>query len=144
TTLAAARAPSASTRMNAFVRVPCSAIAARLASSCSEAVGIEAARVGSEGDLRRLWVLGCVLDGSLMTGADWNSLPRHRSTAMQRRSVMTIAVLAFTLVRGSYAQTQAPSDYGPVSVDLTDMPYPHPVSTLSFVLYGQDVRMAYM
>src|SRR5215510_375150 len=63
---------------------------------------------------------------------------------MQRRSVLTIVVLALTLVRSSYAQTQAPSDYGPVSVDLTDMPYPHPVSTLQFVLYGQDVRMAYM
>jgi pimeloyl-ACP methyl ester carboxylesterase len=31
-----------------------------------------------------------------------------------------------------------------VSVDLTDVPYPYPVSTFSFVLYGQDVRMAYM
>jgi pimeloyl-ACP methyl ester carboxylesterase len=31
-----------------------------------------------------------------------------------------------------------------VSVDLVDIPYPHPVSTFSFVLYGQDVKMAYM
>src|SRR5215475_8403619 len=67
---------------------------------------------------------------------------------MLRRSVLSIAayfVLAtLTPVRGSHAQTQAPADYGPVSVDLTDVPYRHPVSTLSFVLYGQDVRMAYM
>jgi pimeloyl-ACP methyl ester carboxylesterase len=39
---------------------------------------------------------------------------------------------------------QAPADYGPVSVDLTDMPYPHPVATWPFELYGHDVRMAYM
>jgi hypothetical protein len=42
------------------------------------------------------------------------------------------------------AQSQAPVDYGPVSVDLTDMPYPHPVSMWPFELYGHDVRMAYM
>jgi pimeloyl-ACP methyl ester carboxylesterase len=42
------------------------------------------------------------------------------------------------------ASAQAPADYGPVSVDLTDMPYPYPVSTFSFVLYGQNVNMAYM
>lgn len=41
-------------------------------------------------------------------------------------------------------QRHAPADYGPVSVDLTDMPYPHPVSTWPFELYGHDVRMAYM
>jgi hypothetical protein len=40
-------------------------------------------------------------------------------------------------------QRQAPADYGPVSVDLTDLPYAYPVSTVSFVLTGQDVRMAY-
>ncbi|HTE44918.1 MAG TPA: alpha/beta hydrolase [Gemmatimonadaceae bacterium] len=42
------------------------------------------------------------------------------------------------------ARAQAPADYGPMSVDLADVPYPYPVATLSFVLYGQDVRMAYM
>jgi pimeloyl-ACP methyl ester carboxylesterase len=42
------------------------------------------------------------------------------------------------------ASAQAPADYGPVSVDMVDVPYPHPVSTFEFVLYGQPVRMAYM
>ncbi|HEY2163709.1 MAG TPA: hypothetical protein VGH04_06965, partial [Gemmatimonadaceae bacterium] len=43
------------------------------------------------------------------------------------------------LVLGPFLRVdaQAPADYGPVSVDLTDVPYPYPVSTLSFVLYGQ-------
>ncbi len=39
---------------------------------------------------------------------------------------------------------QAPAEYGPVSADVTEIPYPYPVSTFSFVLYGKDVRMAYM
>jgi pimeloyl-ACP methyl ester carboxylesterase len=42
------------------------------------------------------------------------------------------------------AVAQAPADYGPVSADVTEIPYPHPVSTFAFVLYGKDVRMAYM
>ena len=39
---------------------------------------------------------------------------------------------------------QAPADYGPVSADVTEISYPHPVSTFPFVLYGKDVKMAYM
>ncbi len=57
-----------------------------------------------------------------------------------RRALWALLVLA-PLLR---ARAQAPADYGPVSVDLADVPYPYPVSTFSFVLYGQDVRMAYM
>jgi pimeloyl-ACP methyl ester carboxylesterase len=37
-----------------------------------------------------------------------------------------------------------PADWGPMSINLEDVPYPHPVSYLSFTLEGQDVRMAYM
>jgi len=42
------------------------------------------------------------------------------------------------------ANAQAPADYGPMSPNMEDVPYPHPVSTFSFVVYGKDVRMAYM
>ena len=41
-------------------------------------------------------------------------------------------------------RAQAPADYGPVSADVTEITYPHPVSTFPFVFYGKDVRMAYM
>jgi pimeloyl-ACP methyl ester carboxylesterase len=44
-------------------------------------------------------------------------------------------------------QVQAPSppaDWGPVSISLEDLPYPHPVEYLSFAMHGQDVRLAYM
>jgi pimeloyl-ACP methyl ester carboxylesterase len=37
-----------------------------------------------------------------------------------------------------------PPDWGPMSITLEDVPYPHPVSYLPFQLEGQDVRMAYM
>jgi pimeloyl-ACP methyl ester carboxylesterase len=38
----------------------------------------------------------------------------------------------------------APADWGPMSINLEDVPYPHPVLYHSFNLEGQDVRMAYM
>ena len=44
---------------------------------------------------------------------------------------------------GGAAQTP-PASYGPVSINMEDVPYPFPVSHFSFTLYGQDVRMAYM
>src|SRR4249920_2055813 len=47
-------------------------------------------------------------------------------------------------VRPVVLRAQAPADYGPVSADVTEITYPHPVSTLAFVFYGKDVQMAYM
>lgn len=55
-----------------------------------------------------------------------------------------LRTLVLALFSATAARAQAPADYGPVSVDLTDIAHPHPVSTLAFVVYGQDVRMAYM
>ena len=37
-----------------------------------------------------------------------------------------------------------PADWGPMSINLEDVPYPHPVRYYTFNLEGQDVRMAYM
>jgi pimeloyl-ACP methyl ester carboxylesterase len=37
-----------------------------------------------------------------------------------------------------------PSDWGPVSINLEDVPYPHPVGFLEQELFGQVVRLAYM
>lgn len=56
-----------------------------------------------------------------------------------RAFILPLVASAFVAAGG-----QAPADYGPVSVDLTDIQYPHPVSTMSFRVYGNDVRMAYM
>ena len=42
------------------------------------------------------------------------------------------------------AQVATPTDVQPGSINNEDVPYPYPVSYLSFVSYGQDVRMAYM
>jgi pimeloyl-ACP methyl ester carboxylesterase len=37
-----------------------------------------------------------------------------------------------------------PADAKPVSINLEDLPYPHPVQYLPLTFYGEEVRMAYM
>ena len=54
--------------------------------------------------------------------------------------VMLLAASAF----GQEPPPAAPADWGPMSINLEDVPYPYPVSYLSFTLENQDVRMAYM
>jgi pimeloyl-ACP methyl ester carboxylesterase len=54
------------------------------------------------------------------------------------------AIVLLMFSPGASAIAQAPADYGPVSANVEEIPYPYPVSYLPFVLYGQNVRMAYM
>jgi pimeloyl-ACP methyl ester carboxylesterase len=56
-------------------------------------------------------------------------------------------VLAAGLVIGqppAQPQVPTPTDVKPGSINLEDVVYPYPVSYLSFQMYGQEVRMAYM
>ncbi len=39
---------------------------------------------------------------------------------------------------------EPPADWGPVSVDLEEIPYPYPVRYLELNRFGEDMRMAYM
>ena len=56
--------------------------------------------------------------------------------------------LALIVVVGTLAFAQesvpTPADVKPGSITCEDVPYPQPVTYLSFKMYGQDVRMAYM
>jgi pimeloyl-ACP methyl ester carboxylesterase len=68
-----------------------------------------------------------------------------------RRTAYTLLVLVVGLAtlhpapaRGQEPPPQPPAEWGPMSINLEDVAYPHPVSYLSFALEGQDVRMAYM
>jgi len=66
---------------------------------------------------------------------------------------IAVAALSAALVlsRSSAAVAQSsepppapPAEWGPMSINLEDVPYPHPVKYLPFTLEGQDVRLAYM
>src|SRR4029453_6399108 len=69
---------------------------------------------------------------------------------MNRRIVVTLLLAAAALAfvpAATLAQeppASPPAGWGPMSINLEDVPYPHPVKYFSFVLEGQDVRMAYM
>ena len=58
--------------------------------------------------------------------------------------LLWVLVILAVSAAPALAQRQPPADYGPMSPSMEDLPYPHPVSFLSFRMYGQDVRMAYM
>jgi pimeloyl-ACP methyl ester carboxylesterase len=55
-----------------------------------------------------------------------------------------VAALATSPAIAMQATTQPPPDAGPVSINLEDVPYPHPVKFLELSVYDEDVRMAYM
>ena len=66
---------------------------------------------------------------------------------MSRSTMAVVAVLLMLTPSTAGAQeppAAAPADWGPMSINLEDVPYPHPVSYFQFSLDGQDVRMAYM
>src|SRR5687767_11651917 len=46
--------------------------------------------------------------------------------------------------QGTEPPAAPPADWGPMSINLEDVPYPHPVKYLPFRLDGHDVRLAYM
>lgn len=64
-------------------------------------------------------------------------MQRFRTTSTLVLHVIALACFAV----GAMAQ---PADWGSVSPSMEDVPYPHPVSYLSFEMYRQPVRMAYM
>jgi pimeloyl-ACP methyl ester carboxylesterase len=60
---------------------------------------------------------------------------------------LACSVLGSAAARGAHAQAppaEPPAHWGPVSINLEDVPYPHPVSLLDFTLFDEPVRIAYM
>ena len=65
-------------------------------------------------------------------------------TQSRLRSTRTTGLLVIALACIAAGATAQPAEWGPMSPSMEDVPYPHPVSYLSFKMYGQEVRMAYM
>lgn len=64
---------------------------------------------------------------------------------MGRAGALLAAALLFALPALAQEPPEAPPpEWGPVSINLEDVPYPHPVEFLSFTLLGEPVRLAYM
>ena len=62
-----------------------------------------------------------------------------------RSTVLTVALFALPLAATAQAPPPTPPpEWGPVSIDMAEIEYPHPVAFLSLRNFGQDVRIAYM
>lgn len=57
---------------------------------------------------------------------------------------MLLVLASLASAQSSEPPSAPPEDWGPMSISLEDVPYPHPVKYFAFTLEGQDVRMAYM
>lgn len=68
------------------------------------------------------------------------TLPRR-----MRAGVIGLAVAALAAPAAAQEPpAEPPAHWTAVSINLEDVPYPHPVSLLDFTLHGEPVRMAYM
>ena len=67
----------------------------------------------------------------------------HRLTTS---SVLAIALVAVSAVASAQPRPPAspPASWGPISINMEEVEYPHPVKFVNMQLFGQDVRMAYM
>jgi pimeloyl-ACP methyl ester carboxylesterase len=65
-----------------------------------------------------------------------------------RLSRKLFCIVSLTVAASAFAQqrtaVQPPSDVKPTSISLEDVPYPHPVKFMPLLMYGHDVRLAYM
>ncbi len=59
-------------------------------------------------------------------------------------ALAALLLVAFPSLEAQEPPTSAPPEWGPVSINMEDVPYPHPVDFLEFTLHGEVVRLAYM
>ena len=62
---------------------------------------------------------------------------------------LTALALALALPGATSAQShqpppEPPDEWGPISINMEEIEYPHPVEFMNFTVYDQDVRIAYM
>jgi pimeloyl-ACP methyl ester carboxylesterase len=66
------------------------------------------------------------------------------STAALLGALISTALSTVHLAAQHKPPATPPAEWGPLSINLEEIQYPHPVHYLNLNLYGQDVRIAYM
>lgn len=69
---------------------------------------------------------------------------RQISTATLLGVLLLSAVSTAELAAQHRPPASPPAEWGPISINLEEIEYPHPVRYLNLKRYGQDVRIAYM
>lgn len=61
-------------------------------------------------------------------------------------SLLSLITVSFSGLASAQSAppSSPPADWGPISISLEEFEYPYPVEYMSFSVYGQDVRVAYM
>lgn len=59
-------------------------------------------------------------------------------------ALFAVVSIAPAAAQSAVPPSEPPADWGPVSINLEDIPYPHPVHYLALNRFGQDMRLAYM
>ena len=72
------------------------------------------------------------------------NLPRCLSVALLLLTLATSTYVVALEGQSGSPPSQPPANWGPISINLEDVPYPHPVRFMERTLYGQNVRIAYM
>jgi pimeloyl-ACP methyl ester carboxylesterase len=66
------------------------------------------------------------------------------TTTAPLAALLLSALLTVDLAAQHAPPASPPAEWGPISINLEEIEYPHPVRYFNLKLYGQDVRIAYM
>ncbi len=58
--------------------------------------------------------------------------------------VLALVLSSMTGLEAQEPPEAPPEHWGPISINMEEVPYPHPVDHVEFTLWGEDVRMAFM
>jgi pimeloyl-ACP methyl ester carboxylesterase len=72
------------------------------------------------------------------------TMPIARINPRARLLLALLALMTTTALHAQAPPPEAPAHWGPVSISLEEIAYPHPVSLHDMVVQDQQVRMAYM
>ncbi|MDP6608646.1 MAG: hypothetical protein QF463_06225, partial [Vicinamibacterales bacterium] len=69
---------------------------------------------------------------------------RPLSTMLAFLIALVLAVPGALVAQTPEPPPEPPAAWGPISINMEEIEYPHPVEFMNFSVYGQDVRIAYM
>ena len=68
----------------------------------------------------------------------------HMCAALSLAALLALALPHPGAAQSHHPPAEPPAEWGPISINLEEFEYPHPVEFMNLSVYGQDVRIAYM
>ena len=70
--------------------------------------------------------------------------PTPLTVALSVLTALSLVLPAALSAQSHQPPPEPPAEWGPISLSMEEIEYPHPVEFMNFRVYGQDVRIAYM